>query len=363
MKAGIITFHDTLNYGASLQCYALQKKLNSMGVDTDVIDYKCSWFNKRYSPFYIENKSFSKLAYMIAALPMNIAKQKKKREFHKNFLRLSTPYDRTTINNANDVYDLFVTGSDQVWNWKLTDFDTTFFLDFVNKDKKKYSYAASFGFHAIDDDKKDKYIELLSGYSAISVREQRAVELVNETVGEKADLVCDPVFLLKKEDWALIAGKVDVKDYILLYSINDTDAYKYALKLSEKTGKKLVYLGAPIKRVGNFIPKRNVGPIDFLGYFMNADYIVTDSFHGTAFSILFEKQFVSLLARQTHNGNSRLKSLLEILGLDNRIVGEDLSPDTIFVDVDYENANRRLSDYADNSVAYLKKITGALKHE
>lgn len=357
MKAGIITFHDTLNYGASLQCYALQKKLNSMGIDTEVIDYKCPWFLKRYSPFYIQEKTLAKVLYMIAAMPMNIIKQKKKREFHKYYLKLSRSYHRENIKKANEVYDLFITGSDQVWNWKLTDFDTTFFLDFVNKDKKKCSYAASFGFNRVDEDKKERYTELLGGYEAISVREQNAVELVNDIIGEEATLVSDPVFLLKKEDWASIAGKVDVKDYILLYSINDTDAYKYALKLAEKTGKKLVYLSAPIKRIGNFIAKRNIGPIDFLGWFLNADYIVTDSFHGTAFSILFEKQFVSLLARQTHNGNSRLNNLLSILGLEERIVDKELSLDTIGEKIPYEFVNSKLKDYVGNSVAYLEKIT------
>lgn len=359
MKAGIITFHDTLNYGASLQCYALQKKLNSMGVDTDVIDYKCSWFNKRYSPFYIENKSLSKVLYMLAAMPMNVVKQKKKREFHKRYLKLSSAYDRDTIKNTNDIYDLFITGSDQVFNWKLTDFDTTFFLDFVEKNKRKCSYAASFGFHQLDEDKREKYEELLDGYYAMSVREQSAVELVRDITGKTAQLVSDPVFLLKKEDWAELAKKVDMKNYILLYSINDTAAYKYALKLAEKTGKKLVYLSAPVKRVGSFIPKRNIGPIDFLGWFYNADYIVTDSFHGTAFSIIFEKQFVSLLARQTHNGNSRLSNLLSIVGLDNRIVRAELSLDTIAEKIDYSLVNEKLTEYVESSVNYLERITGA----
>lgn len=361
MKVGILTFHDTLNYGASLQCYGLQKKLNMMGVQTEVVHYQCPKFVKEYSPFYVSQKNIRKFLYMVVALKMNLAKQKKKKAFQQKYFPLSKSYTRQTIAQANGEYDGFITGSDQVWNWKLTDFDTTYFLDFVEKGKKKFSYAASFGLSQIDDDKKPIYQKLLTGYDEMSVRESKGAEIVQSLIERNPDVVADPVLLLTKEQWEEIARVPDEKGYVLLYSINDTATFEYAKKLAEVTGKELVYLSAPIKCRAKCKKVREIGPDEFLGWFKNADYVVTDSFHGTICSVLFEKKFVALQDRRAENHNSRIVNFLERVGLTNRIVATVSEQQVMQNTVDYSAVKEKLKAYVEESNCYLKKVIGVLE--
>lgn len=361
MKLGILTFHDTLNYGASLQCYGLQKKLNMMGVQTEVVNYQCPKFVKEYSPFFVSQKNIRKFLYMLAALKMNLEKQKKKELFQKKYLPLSKSYTRETIAQANEEYDGFVTGSDQVWNWKLTDFDTTYFLDFVKTGTKKFSYAASFGLSQIGNDKKSAYQSLLAGYDEMSVRESKGAKIVQDLIGRNVDVVADPVLLLSKEQWEQIACVPNDNHYILLYSINDTAALAYAKKLAEITGKELVYLSAPIKCRAKCKKVREIGPDEFLGWFKNADYVVTDSFHGTICSVLFEKKFVSLQDRRAGNHNSRIVNFLERVGLTDRIVEDPSQQQVVQNAVNYSMVKEKLQEYVEESNAYLRKLIGALE--
>lgn len=358
-KIGILTFHDTLNYGASMQCYALQQKLRLMGADAEVIDYKCPKFVKEYSPFYVPKFNIRKILYMLAALKMNVVKQKKKKMFQEKHIRMSKVYTPDNISSANENYDAFITGSDQVWNWHLTDFDTTYFLDFVRKDKDKYSYAASFGVSEIEKDEKENYRKLLCNYTKISVREESGAKIIENLIKTDAEVVVDPVLLLSAEEWEAVAKLPNMKDYILLYSINDTEAYSSAVELSKKTGKRLVYLSAPLKRRGDFEKITDVGPDEFVGWFKSADYVVTDSFHGVVTSVLFHKQFVALQDRRKEaNANSRVKDLLNKLSLNSRIIDSKNQVDIITEQIDYSAVSEKLTPYIEGSVNFLKNITG-----
>lgn len=362
-KIGILTFHDTLNYGASMQCYALQEKLYLMGANVEVVNYRCPKFVKEYSPYFVSKRNIRKILYMLAALKMNVIKQEKKKKFQKKYIRLSREYTPDTIVAANEKYDAFITGSDQVWNWHLTDFDKSYFLDFVQNDKGKYSYAASFGISEIEEDKQAEYQKLLSGYSAISVREESGAKLLKEMINGNVEVVVDPVFLLSAEEWEKIAKKAPISGYVLLYSINDTEAYECAVKLAKRTKKKLVYLNAPVKRFGNFKKITNIGPDEFVGWFKSADYVVTDSFHGVVASILFEKQFIALQDRDiVANTNSRVWDLLNKIGLTDRIVKDTMQSDIIFEKIQYQQVKKALDVYIENSIVFLKKIIGDI-HE
>lgn len=358
-KIGILTFHDTLNYGASMQCYALQKKMQDLGADVEVIDYKSPRFVKEYSPFFVPVFNFRKVLYMLLALKMNTAKLKKKRIFQKKYIRLSNEYTPESIASANDVYDAFVTGSDQVWNWHLTDFDKVYFLDFVKKGKEKFSYAASFGVSEIEADKKKEYRKLLDNYTSISVREESGAKLIEELIGYKAETAIDPVFLLSVEEWEQIAKFPKESGYILLYSINNTLAYECAVVLSKKTKKKIVYLSAPLKRHGRFKKVTELGPDEFVGWFKAADYVITDSFHGVVSSILFEKQFVVLQDQNKYaNANSRIMDLLNKLLLEERIIEELEEIGTVLQPINYKQVAERLNIYIQKSVSILKRIMG-----
>lgn len=355
-KVGILTFHDTLNYGASLQCYALQKKLCLMGVDVKVIDYKNLCQKKFYSPFNIDNKSLKKIVLMIISLPVNLIKQKKKKAFHKTYLPLSESYYKNTINKANSNFDVFIVGSDQVWNWRLTDNDTTFLLDFVDDKNLRYSYAASLGIKEIDNEKLIQYRDNLIKYRDISIREKGSIELVRSIVDKDIKISVDPVFLLSYDTWKNMAAKIKLRNYILLYAFNGTRAYEYALQISKNTGKKLIYLSAPIKKFGKFKAKRAIGPIDFIGWFLNADYVITDSFHGTAFSIIFKKQFVSFCSDKTYDGSIRIKNLLNELGLQDRILSEKLNFEKLSEEINYNEVDNKLKLYVKASENYLQEI-------
>lgn len=355
-KIGILTFHDTLNYGASLQCYALQHKLELMGANVDVIDYKCPQFEKEYSPFFVSHNNLRKLLYMLAALKMNLIKQSKKRSFQKKFFKLSKVYSSENIKGANDVYSSFITGSDQVWNWHYAGFDKTYYLNFVQDGKEKFSYGASFGFDKLDEDKVEIYKELLSGYTAISVREKSGADLISQLIHESAEVVLDPVLLLSGNEWMQVVKKPSQSNYVLLYSINDTRAFEIAKRISQKTGKKLVYLSAPIKCFAVCQKVRELGPDDFLGWFYNAEYIVTDSFHGTVCSLLFHKKFLVASENRTGHANLRVSDLLKKLVLDHRIVNTPEQWNRILDSIDYEDVEKRISDFRKDSIRFLERI-------
>lgn len=357
---GILTFHDTLNYGATLQCYALQKTIEEMGASVEIIDYKCPRFEKEYSPFYVSQKKVKKIAYMLCAIKMNCKKQKKKRVFHQKYLKLSQKYFKETIAESNKNYEMFIVGSDQVWNWKLTDFDKTYFLDFVDEGRRKISYAASFGLNDIDVEYQDIYRKLLQGYDKISVREKRGMVLLRQLGISDSELVSDPVLLLNRTCWEEIATVPKMNDYILLYTINNTDAYEYAKKLSQRTNKKLIYLSAPLKAPFYGKKIREIGPDEFVGWFLNAAYIVTDSFHGTVFSVLFQKQFVSFQKDKNRGVNSRIKSMLEILALEKRAVENKEEQDIICMPIDYEKTQILYDQYVIRSKDFLKKVIGEI---
>lgn len=356
-RVGIITFHDTLNYGATLQCYALQEVLHNMGAEVQVIDYKCPVFEKVYSPFFVSAPTLRKFLYMLAAMNMNLKKQKKKRDFQKRYIRLSQTYSPETIHMANAEYDIFIAGSDQIWNWQLTGFDKTYFLGFVRDDKKKYAYAASFGVSSIEEEYKELYKKYLEKFTRISVRESSGAGIVKELIGIDPPVVEDPVFLLPVQKWNEIAALPNLKDYILLYSFKDTLTYRLAKKLSKTTGKRLVYLSAPLKKTSNFIKVTAPGPDEFVGWFRNADYIISDTFHGTVLAILFQKPFLVCLNNTDEvNANSRIENLLKRLGLSEQIVNSSSQVSTILEPIDYESVNTKLNTSIHKSLMYLKRI-------
>ncbi len=358
-KIGILTFHDTLNYGASLQSYALQEKISQMGAMVEVIDYKCIKFVKEYSPIFISQMSMRKILYMLLTLRTNIIKTRKKNRFQKKYIRMSRPYNNRNIQSSNNEYDIFITGSDQVWNWHLTDFDKTYFLDFVKEDTKKYSYAASFGLASIEAEKYEEYKELLSKFSEISIRENTGRRILSELYEGRVNVSVDPVLLLTAEEWENIAITPRISDYILLYSINDTIAYEYAVKLAKKTKKKLIYINAPIKRIGPFKRVASIGPDEFMGWIKQAEYVVTDSFHGVVTSILFKKKFVAFQNRRTEaNTNSRIYDLLNRLDLIDRIVCDLSQMNVICEEISYHTVENKLNECIQDSDSFLKNIIG-----
>ena len=357
MKIGILTFHRAINYGAVLQAYALKSKLEELGNQVEVVDYKNEYFSKIYSVLYFKSFSLKDIILAFYNFPIRIKKNKRFEDFINKNLNLSREVNSQNIKDIEEDYDLFVCGSDQVWNYRLNDFDKTYFLDFLSDSKKKNSYAASFGVSTIPVEHQREYKRLLSDFNNIAVREYEGLQIVKDLVGRDARVTLDPVFLLSKEEWEKIAEEPSIKDdYILVYKLNKTDVFEYAEKLSKVTGLKVVVVQAKMRINKSFIAERTTSPEEFVGWFKNAKYIVTDSFHGLAFSILFNKSFSVHLDKRAQNHNSRALTLLKLLSLEDR-VGDVDEVEKIFEAIDYGFVNETLKSNVDECVEYLKQIS------
>ncbi|GAG83677.1 unnamed protein product, partial [marine sediment metagenome] len=242
-------------------------------------------------------------------------------------------------------YDIFITGSDQVWNPQSTiSSPEPYFLRFASKGKRKISYAASFGLSSIPDALRSKYAEWLSNIDFISVRENQGADIVRDISDRKAEVVLDPTLLLDSTAWNTLAAEPEcMKPYILLY-VQHYSPYttKLAYYLSRKTGYSIVRIARGYMREGLECKVKHLfdaGPSEFLGLFRHASFVLTSSFHGTAFSVNYNKPFYSIV-RKGGAVNSRMISLLDNLNLESRLlfVGADFpKDDDIFMDFSKTN--------------------------
>lgn len=355
MKVGILTFHNVTNYGGVLQCFALQKALSKVEYDVEVIDYTNEYFKKYYSPFFVQEKNIRKFVYMIYAFRQKRNRNRKFKEFREKWLHLSDrAFDKNSIAQADDIYDAIITGSDQVWNLNLTKGDENYLLPFCKK-ARKISYAASFGFSQMPKALEKTYVKDLQGYAAMSVREESAAEMVNDLMGIKPMVQIDPVFLLTKDEWkTLLKGEARVhgKEYICVYKINESRTYKLAQKLSQLTSLPVVTIKADKTCPSEFIKLREASPIDFLNAISNAKYVITDSFHGTAFSILFEKNFISCSDERKDNRNTRIVNILNCFRLTNRLDNYEL--DVLKEQSDLEKVSELVDIEREKAFDFLK---------
>lgn len=328
MKVGILTFHNVTNYGGVLQCFALQNALSNLDYDAEVIDYTNEYFKKYYSPFFIQEKNLRKFLYMVYAFRQKCGRNKKFREFRDKWLKMSEQtFDAKSIIQVDTIYDAIITGSDQVWNMELTRGDENYMLPFCKK-AKKVSYAASFGFSKVPNQLREVYAEDLKGYSAMSVREESAAQIVKDLIGIEPPVQIDPVFLLTENQWEKTLDgepRLCEQEYICVYKINQSEAYNLAKRLSAETNLPVVTIKADKTCPREFIKLKEASPTDFVNAIYNAKYVITDSFHGTAFSIVFKKNFVSCADKRKNNRNTRIDNVLKCFQLSHRTDASGLS--------------------------------------
>lgn len=355
MSIGIITYHRAINYGAILQVYALQKYLHeNFDDEVYVIDYLSNKIKNDYST-KLNIKTITK-KFLVGRYE---TRTKNKFDlFLSNQLNLSRPYNEETISTASDLYDLYFTGSDQVWNYKGNDFDTNYFLSFVSDVRKRNSYAASIGMASIPSEYIPFYKSNLIGMNNISVREKSAQKIICDlNLNKKVQVVLDPTLLLKDKEWSNLIGSGKIikveKPYILIYSFSlSDDLYKFALDLSDKTGLPIYTITNSPKKWKRINNLYSVGPLDFLDLFKNADYVLTNSFHGTAFSINFNKVFwVDLSTSVNKAVTSRITDLLDELDIQDRTKLSCYN-----MSIDYDKVNQRLEAMRKQSKNYLCKV-------
>lgn len=355
-KIGILTFHHALSYGAVLQTYALQNFLFSIGVDNEIVNYRCKFIEDRAKVFkYIKGKSLKNYIYSFMHGKSTVSARKCSEYFNNKYLKMTKPYTKNNINECVGDFDAFVAGSDQIWSPVCVGFDSTYFLDFA-KPCQKYSYAASFGRKEIPSDKAEEYKQRLKDFSGISVREESGKNAIENLLDKNAVIHVDPTLLLKKEQWDKLAASVKNEPYIFLFTVlKPKNLVNYALDLARKTGMKVIYLNDSHKIKDPMMTYMNSVTADkFVGLIKNAAYVCTNSFHGNAFSLIYHKNFVvetdTLICE-----NNRSKELMLRLGLKNRILADSLSPD-IDADTDWEYVESVLSEEREKSKNYLLSI-------
>lgn len=361
-KIGIVTFHRAVNIGAMLQAFALQKALETEFV-SEIVDYRCSCIEYGYG-YKITPHNYFKNILKSILYPKRMLLAKKRLNNYANFesrYLVKSPqfYDEKSLKQANRHYDAFVSGSDQIWNLKLTDNDWNYYLEFAELNKR-YSYAASFG--DINYDSKDalKAKKMLSEYKSLLLREKsgKSVLDVLEINNDNVKVVCDPVFLLSKEDWieALNLTYSKHEKYILLYIVADyTYAIEYARKLSQKLGCQIKYINLYGRLTDCPCDMQNcntVGPKEFLNLLLNAQCVVTTSFHGMALSLVFNKQFFYELNHINIGRNNRLTDIAEVCDVCER---EIRSSDLIEGQINYEIVNKKITNYVAESKETLFK--------
>lgn len=375
MKIGLVSVYTGYNYGSKLQAYAMQKILEGYGYSVDMINY-----NPRYD---------YRIHVVLKKLVLKIIKRKKgkvidceelKRQIdirkyaissfdvNYNLIKEIRGYNRLRKITSN--YDLFVCGSDQLWSEIL--YPTGFYnLAFVGEKKKTISYAASFGTEKISETNKKGYIKFLKKIDYISVREQSAQKIVKELSGRNCKLVLDPTLLYGKSRWEIEITKISTQSYCSKYIFcyflgNNPDHRIFAKNLSNVTGMPIIdlpYMKDYCECDRNFSEFKlfDVNPLQFVKIISKAEYVCTDSFHGTAFSILFNKKFFvaeRYSKSSNESTNTRIYSLLSMLDLEARLMPTNANLELVrnlsLEVIDYNDVNGKLKKSQIESEEFLK---------
>lgn len=358
MKIGIITYHRAKNLGAMLQSYALQKTLEKYKGKCEIIDYRNEKMEESYRVKKIrECKSLKEKVKNVLFMKKNKAFEKVRKEFNEKVQTISTKkYNKNNIKEANNDYDLFVTGSDQVWNIKLNYDDENYFLNFVEDNKKKNSYAASFGTNKIDEEQKARICNQLKTFNKISVREEEGKNFIKELTGRNSELVLDPTLLLNKYEWENMINneRIEKEKYIFVYVIAYTPTLlEFARKLGKERNCKVICFHTSYQKYRGMKNLTKVSPQDFLNYIKNAEAVVTSSFHGMCFSINLQKEFYYELDENKVNNNSRLKTLATTLNLEDRRIINGKCMNNI---INYSEVTKKLEAERKRSIQFIEEL-------
>lgn len=362
MKTGILTFHFVNNYGGALQSYALWKTVTDQCLtDAVLIDYRNGFirFTDAVRLLPISTKP-AEWKSGLQTMHLRLKRVQRFRQFMASRCSLSKSYSSSFTLCAKEPYcDQYICGSDQIWNPYLTcGINKAYFLAFT--DKYKCSYASSFGVQQFSKAQKRKIKKYLHTFREISVREEEGCRLVMELTKRKAVRLIDPVFLLERSQWDEIAAKPSgiSGKYILLYVMQrDERVYQYAEKIKARLGIQIV----EISRYG-FRPEFidisvvDAGPQEFVGLLQNAEYVCTNSYHGLAFSLIFEKNFSLIPCKRFA---TRMSSLLNIF----HIKQPDMKDSDKCCDVCYDKAfvKNKIAQERLRALCYLRRNTGGLE--
>jgi len=363
LKIKTITCHEVYNHGATLQEYALLKYLESKGHKAEAINYKPPYLSNHFNMWSISNPFFKKnivfkILYIILKLPKRIINLRRKRAFDS--------FSKTHIKSTKIVYhsneelkrhipkaEAFICGSDQIWNsFFQNGKDPAFYLDFVPNDKLKLSYAASFAIDKLEDEIKSFVRESVSRLNFVSVREESGKKILEDLGIKNVHQVLDPVFLLPPEDWEFLQSQSkENNDYIFIYDFDSNPLIeKMALLLKGKFNWNIITVNELI----TYADKNYFlyGPDKFLSLIKNARFVISNSFHAVAFSIIFQKDFV--VFNREDKINTRMRDLLQSIGLEHLLISnEEMALTHQVGSLNYSEINTRLNLLIDKSKNYL----------
>lgn len=358
MKIGILTFQWSNNYGAALQSFALKTFLSKKGCyEVQVIDYK-KVYPKAKSSLSSKLKDFILFFLLIPDKKKIKMRNIRFDKFRTDFFELTKKYhDQKELDGID--FDYLFFGSDQIWNPKLTggNLDPIYFGYFDTR-AKRIAYSASIGERNVRQCDVERIKEYLSGLDCISVRESQMLDEISKYTNKQLVHTLDPTLLLDEEEYRAVASKKILNDkYLLIYqNTRNNEIYKIAEQVAKKRGLKIYEVGYRRQFPSTGIPLiESAGPREFLALYRDAEYVVTNTFHGTVFSIIFKKQFISIPLKGREH---RVVSLAQKLGLDNRLVDtyDSLKVDELLNSaIDYYSVFQKLQIEREKSVEYIKK--------
>lgn len=382
-KTGLVICYFHVNYGSMLQAYATQYFFDKMGLPNEAV--YCSnphmymtmpkteyYFHKLTNRELLADKLKRTAGGVLQRLEdrESVRRQRERelkfRQFSEEHFRVSKPYrNRSELENSAEKYSLFVVGSDQLWS--PANIDNDFYtLTFVPDHIPKIAYATSFGTSSLPKYQHRKAREFLERFDAVSVREDSGKRLVEQLSEKKASVVVDPTLLLERADWeALGHDKPLIREkYIFCYFLgNNRKNREFALRLKRQTGYRIaaiLHMDEYVRGDKNFadITPYRAGPAEFVNLIRYAEYVCTDSFHGTVFSVIFGKKFFTF--NRFHSGssistNSRIDTLLSMLSLEERRkTGEEEIRKCMAQEIDYDSVYKKLDRRRKESIVFLK---------
>ena len=358
-KVGILTYHRSINYGAMLQAYALRYTIQKLGYKVEVIDYGKIGQEKI---FFWSTFSIKAIIGSIINNFLRLFGEKRRiatfNKFSQEMIGISQKHYSTKDELTADLYHYqsLVTGSDQVWHPLICEDDMSYFLDFPITDNQKIAYAPSFGVKQLTEQQQKKYLPFLQHIGHLSAREEAGVQILKKALNKEVPLVADPTLLCDATEWDKIAiSPTRKKKYILFFTIlgDPEGAAEFVFSLSRRFNYEIVKIGS-IRDLTNhrYHSGRSAGPREFLGLVREAEFVITNSFHGTAFSIIYRKNFFTFLNK--NDRNSRLESITRVLGLETQLKQvKSALPENLTVDYTY--AQKQLDLLKKQSLSFLEQ--------
>lgn len=354
-NVAIITWHYYHNFGSALQAYALQASIKKLEKNVKILNYRDLIFGK-YSQSKLKLQSVLHLLFSKKTERLSYAFPFFQEKY---FYQTTLVTDRQKLGDIGRKFDTVVCGSDQIWAPNAL--NTVYLLDFLPERTEKVSYAASIGLNEIPIDKQQVYRDALKSFKAVSIREQKGAELLKDVCDIDAQVVLDPTLLLNKEEWTQLEQPVQKlidSRFLFCYLLKADHNYKNRI-LEYAKEKNQEVLGFSANESDNSWMRilKNIGPCEFLWLIHHADTVITDSYHGTIFSLLYHKRFITIERFNSDDGicqNSRIDQLRSNFGLEKEIVPQNLPEKLSVSETDYSLFEERLGKLRVSSIGFLK---------